>query len=283
GEVSAAHAGPLHRLGNALCSDNTLQAAARFRLFARKSQDVESVQEVGGLYWQRVTLILELLQHKKKLKSPQILIPSLFNLLSRCLEPKSPEQENMEYTKQLILSCLLNICQKLSPDGGRIPKDILDAEKFNVELIVQCIRLSEMPQTHHQALLLLGTAAGIFPDKVLHNIMSIFTFMGANVMRLDDSYSFQVISKTVKMVIPALIQSDHGDSKEVTRNVEVLAVKIISVFVDALPHVPEHRRLPILVQLVDTLGADKFLWVLLALLFEQYVTKTVLVATCGEK
>lgn len=36
--------------------------------------------------------------------------------------------------------------------------------------------------------------------------MSIFTFMGANVMRLDDTYSFQVISKTVKMVIPALIQ-----------------------------------------------------------------------------
>lgn len=41
--------------------------------------------------------------------------------------------------------------------------DIVDEEKFNVELIVQCIRLSEMPQTHHQALLLLGTVAGIFP------------------------------------------------------------------------------------------------------------------------
>lgn len=46
----------------------------------------------------------------------------------------------------------------------------------------------------------------LFQDKVLHNIMSIFTFMGANVMRLDDTYSFQVINKTVKMVIPALIQ-----------------------------------------------------------------------------
>lgn len=45
-----------------------------------------------------------------------------------------------------------------------------------------------------------------FQDKVLHNIMSIFTFMGANVMRLDDTYSFQVINKTVKMVIPALMQ-----------------------------------------------------------------------------
>ncbi|XP_059119394.1 HEAT repeat-containing protein 1 [Peromyscus eremicus] len=261
----------------------TIQQTRRQKMQQKKSQDVESVQEVEGPYWQRVTLILELLQHKKKLKGPQILIPTLFNLLSRCLEPLSSEQGNVEYTKQLILSCLLNICQKLSPDGGRIPKEVVDEEKFNVELIVQCIRLSEMPQTHHHALLLLGTVAGIFPDKVLHNIMSIFTFMGANVMRLDDAYSFQVISKTVKMVIPALIQSDTGDSIEVTRNVEEIVVKIIGVFVDALPHVPEHRRLPILVQLVDTIGAEKYLWILLALLFEQYVTKTVLAAAYGEK
>ncbi|XP_034365745.1 HEAT repeat-containing protein 1 [Arvicanthis niloticus] len=261
----------------------TIQQTRRQKMQQKKSQDVESVQEMEGPYWQRVTLILELLQHKKKLKCPQTLIPTLFSLLSRCLEPLSSEQGNMEYTKQLILSCLLNICQKLSPDGGRIPKDVVDEEKFNVELIVQCIRLSEMPQTHHHALLLLGTVAGIFPDKVLHNIMSIFTFMGANVMRLDDAYSFQVISKTVTMVIPALIQSDNGDSIEVTRNVEEIVVKIIGVFVDALPHVPEHRRLPILVQLVNTLGAEKFLWILLVLLFEQYVTKTVLVAAYGEK
>ncbi|XP_059533364.1 HEAT repeat-containing protein 1 isoform X1 [Myotis daubentonii] len=261
----------------------TIQQTRRQKMQQKKSQDLESVQDVGGSYWQRVTLILELLQHKKKLKSPQILIPTLFNLLSRCLEPLPLEQGNMEYTKQLILSCLLNICQKLSPDGGKIPKDVLDEEKFNVELIVQCIRVSEMPQTHHHALLLLGTVAGIFPDKVLHNIMSIFTFMGANVMRLDDTYSFQVINKTVKMVIPALIQSDGGDSVEVTRNVEAIVVKITGVFVDALPHVPEHRRLPVLVQLVDTLGAARFLWVLLVLLFEQYITKTALAAACGEK
>lgn len=42
-------------------------------------------------------------------------------------------------------------------------------------------------------------------EKVLHNIMPIFTFMGANIMRLDDAYSFQIINRTVQMVIPALI------------------------------------------------------------------------------
>ncbi len=40
----------------------------------------------------------------------------------------------------------------------------------------------------------------------MHNIMPIFTFMGANIMRQDDQYSFQVITKTIDTVIPALIQ-----------------------------------------------------------------------------
>ncbi|KAM6323789.1 HEAT repeat-containing protein 1 [Aegotheles albertisi] len=249
----------------------------------RKPQDAELAPETSHFSWQRVMLILELLQHKKKLRRPQALVPALFNLLSRCLEPTASEEENMEYTKQLILSCLLNICQKLSSNGSRVPADILDKEKFNVELIVQCIRVSKMPQTHHHALLLLGAVAGMFPDKVLHNIMPIFTFMGANVLRLDDTYTFQVINKTVQMVIPALIQAEDSDLSESSGSVEEVVIKIIRVFVDALPHVPEHRRLPILAQLITTVGGEKFLWVLLVLLFEQYVTKTVTATSSTDK
>nr|XP_033791447.1 HEAT repeat-containing protein 1 [Geotrypetes seraphini] len=250
----------------------------------RKLQDLESTGEGGGsVNWQRVTLILELLQHKKKLLCPQLLVPTLFNLLSRCLEPAPEEQGSLEYTKQLILSCLLNICQKLSPDGSRIPADVLDEERFNVELVVQCVRGSDVPQTNHHALMLLGTAATIFPDKVLHNIMPIFTFMGANIMRLDDMYSFHVISRTMLTVIPALIQADSGDSADTTDYVENVVSKIIHVFVDAMPHVPEHRRVPILAQLVSTVGGERFLWILLVLLFEQHVTRTVTAVSNGEK
>uniref|UniRef100_A0A6Q2YKF7 HEAT repeat-containing protein 1 n=1 Tax=Esox lucius TaxID=8010 RepID=A0A6Q2YKF7_ESOLU len=227
----------------------------------------------GTVSWQRATLILELLQHKKKLKRPQMLVPALFSLLSRSLETSSVEQSNLEYTKQLILSCLLNVCQKVSPDGG--PVNVLDEDKFNVELVVQCVRVSDLPQTHHQALLLLGSLAGIFPEKVLHNIMPIFTFMGANIMRLDDSYSFQVINKTVQTVIPALIKaSERDDSDESATHMEAVVTRIILVFTDALPHVPEHRRLPILSQLMATLGPARFLWVLLLLLFKQHANQT---------
>lgn len=45
------------------------------------------------------------------------------------------------------------------------------------------------------------------------------------------------------------------------------------MFADALPHVPEHRQLPILTQLVTTLGPAHFLWVLMLLLFKLHTTQ----------
>ncbi|XP_051959284.1 HEAT repeat-containing protein 1 [Xyrauchen texanus] len=262
----------------------TVQQARRSKLQQRKTKETcVAGPEDSSVSWPRVTLILELLQHKKKLKRAQCLVPALFNLLSRCLEPAAAEQENLEYTKQLLLGCCLNICQKLSPDGGPISKDVLEEDKFNVELVVQCVRTSDMPQTHHHALLLLGALAEIFPEKVLHNIMPIFTFMGANIMRLDDTYSFQVINKTVRAVIPALIKAHKGGCVQSEGYMETVVTHIIHVFVDALPHVPEHRRLPILSQLLGTLDPSHFLWVLMLLLFKQHVTQTSVNATGAEK
>ncbi|KAI3365131.1 hypothetical protein L3Q82_010114, partial [Scortum barcoo] len=260
----------------------TVQQTRRSKMSTRKAQEGGDVAPEGGaVSWQRVTLILELLQHKKKLKRAQMLVPVLFSLLARSLEPCSDGQTNMEYTKQLLLSCLLNVCHKMSPEGGAVGPGVLDEDKFNVELVVQCIRASDMPQTHHHALLLLGTAAAIFPEKVLHNIMPIFTFMGANIMRLDDAYSFRVIDKTVQMVIPALIQAQQLSDGSSPTHVVAVVTRIMHVFADALPHVPDHRRLPILAQLVTTLGPTRFLWVLMLLLFKLHATQTA--STASEK
>lgn len=59
--------------------------------------------------------------------------------------------------------------------------------------------------------------------------------------------------------------------------------KIMHVFTDALPHVPEHRRLPILSQLVTTLGPARFLWVLMLLMFKQHATQTAVTTTTTDK
>ena len=187
-----------------------------------------------------------------------------FFFLSRCLEVEESLRVQLEYTQQLLLSSLLHICSYLTTLGLDTARglqinntifswgiiiiienihhaDLLVESQFNMELVVQCIRLSQNPQTHHHALLLLSTAATIFPvsfslplslsslpflslplvvhansllsahttsyakNRVLHNIMPIFTFMGAHLLHQDDQYSFQVITKTIDTVIPPLI------------------------------------------------------------------------------
>lgn len=47
-------------------------------------------------------------------------------------------------------------------------------------------------------------------DVVMHNMMSIFTFMGTSLLRRDDSYSFQVIHQTIQSIVPTLIKVSHA-------------------------------------------------------------------------
>lgn len=63
-------------------------------------------------------------------------------------------------------------------------------------------------------------------------------------------------------------------SDDSSSHVDAVVTRIIHVFADALPHVPEHRRLPVLVQLVMTLGPARFLWVLMLLQFKLHATHT---------
>ncbi|KAJ7330602.1 HEAT repeat-containing protein 1 [Desmophyllum pertusum] len=225
----------------------------------------------------RVTVILELLQHKINIEEPHRLLPTLFATLSRCVE-LDHSQTTSEYIMQLVFSLINNICHKLSPNNSSAPAELVAEDQFDVELIVQCIRSSESPQTHNQALLLLATAAKLFPEKVLHNVMSIFTFMGASVVRQDDSYSFEVITKTLDTVFPALIQA--GEKQQLpqqTRKDSVslndIVAMLIRVFVDASPHIPEHRQLPLFTHLISTIGSTQFLHVALILLLEKHVVQ----------
>lgn len=68
-------------------------------------------------------------------------------------------------------------------------------------------------------------------------------------------------------------QQLSGDSSSPC--VDIVVTKIMHVFADALPHVPAHRRVPVLAQLVSLLGPAHYLWVLMALLFKLHATQAV--------
>jgi hypothetical protein len=180
------------------------------------------------------------------------LVPRIVVLLDGLLNFPIESFSNVEYCKQLVLLVLESII-KDSPEASEISEDL-----FRVDLIVQCIRITDNPQTHNAALLLLATIGKVHSEIVLVNIMPVFTFMGANILRQDDNYSFHVVQKTLETIIPALLRGDEDPL--------VYVKKVLQVFVNALEHVPSHRRLKLFTILAQTIGAQEYLGTLLVLL-----------------
>ncbi|XP_071850119.1 HEAT repeat-containing protein 1-like isoform X2 [Apostichopus japonicus] len=256
-----------------------LHDAKEARRRKQQKKTDQKAAEVSGKSWQRATFILELLSQKKlhKMENASKLVPELFSLLALCLEADS-QLDSLEYIKQLLLTLLHTICENMtsrSADEAAVNLGNLSEEQFNVELVVQCVRTSDNPQTHNHALLVLNVAAQLFPEHLLHNIMSIFTFMGANVLRQDDGYSFQVINKTLQTVIPALLKASNEGAlpQSLGTNVHKIVFMIIRIFVDAFPHIPDHRKLPLFTQLIETVNAEQYLWSCIVLLVESVALK----------
>ncbi|XP_049285458.1 HEAT repeat-containing protein 1 [Anopheles funestus] len=231
-----------------------------------------SERVLSSTVWKCGVTLLEHLQNKKKLENAHLLVPKLFECLKYCLDFE--EQSAVEYVKQIVLSLLLYCIQKveqLANDKQGDASPFANATSvFKVEQIVQCIRGTQNPQTHHHALLLLAHVARYVPDQVLHNMMEIFTFVGSSIVRQDDAYSFQIISKIIETIIPTIALA--GTAGTITSKMEQI-IPIMKIFTDIILDVPEHRRILLYVKLLQTLGANEYLWVFLGVLIESDVMK----------
>lgn len=216
---------------------------------------VPTVEVLDTPTWKKGVCLLEFIQNKKKIRNAQVLLPVLFDIVKKCLDFE--EQAVVEYPKQLALALILLICSKLDY------KEFSEKD-FNIELVIQCIRASQNPQTHYHALLVLTHAAKIVPSNVLQHVMTVFTFVGSTLVRHDDAYSFEIISKIVNTIIPVLI-----DQKKTTTISEVLRV-----FVDALLDVPEHRRISLYNQLLNHVNAKENFYLFLVFLLEAEIFQT---------
>ncbi|KAF6215132.1 hypothetical protein GE061_009882 [Apolygus lucorum] len=229
----------------------------------RSNTKVPQLEVLETPEWKRGVCLLEMIQSKKKVSNVHILLPTLFAILKRSLQFE--HQNAVEYHKQLLLSTILFCCEKLTESGCTS----LKPDSLHVDLVVDCVRASHNPQTHHHALLALTYLAKIIPEQILHNIMAIFTFIGSSVLRQDDAYSFQIISQIIDTVVPVLLK---GGKKT---DYEVNIASVLRVFVSAFLDIPEHRRLPLLYKLMVTLNDGEHLWIFLALVFESHVTRPI--------
>jgi U3 small nucleolar RNA-associated protein 10 len=131
---------------------------------------------------------------------------------------------------------------------------------------------STNPRTSQRALLVASELARLIPEGVLHNVMPIFTFMGASDFQRDDAYSFGVVEKvsTPTPTISAVAHAgDRGETGEtlisVTQTVERIvpvmtrslkdksadelglykeSAGFLGIFTDMVGRLPKHRTLP---------------------------------------
>ncbi|KAK3840885.1 MAG: hypothetical protein J3R72DRAFT_169855 [Linnemannia gamsii] len=215
----------------------------------------------------RLVSVLELLESKDVADSNKLIMP-LFEILSTIMNSDLLNTPvSIEYINQLLLSCLTTYISQADEKGTEIDESIL-----RVDLVVNCIRNTGNPQTHNQSLLLMAAIASICPEKVLHNIMPVFTFMGANVLRQDDNYSFHVIQQTLEKIIPPLVAA-HRRHSDAGLALVFQVRPVIKVFVDALFHIPKHRRLRLFSILIATLGEEEFLHVVISMMVEKYTER----------
>ncbi|KAG6868785.1 hypothetical protein C0993_010712 [Termitomyces sp. T159_Od127] len=164
------------------------------------------------------------------------------------------------------MSAIENAASKVKEAPNLAPSVI------RLEILVELIRVSDNPQTFHQALLLMANLARLAPDSVLHHVMPVFTFMGSNVFHRDDTYSFKVVQQTVDSIVPVMVASLRRAHSQ-TLDLYIGSRDFLKVFTDAANHIPRHRRTNFFAHLVDVLGSEDFLAPVCMLLVEKVANK----------
>ena len=208
-----------------------------------------------------VTFVLQLIDSSDPGNHPELLA-GLFNVLAELQHFKAQVASELAYLQGLVLGSLLAILKAFKSN----PSMKLDRSAVRADLLVDCVQKTASPQVQNAALLLIASLADTAPELVLHSVMPIFTFMGSSVLRQNDEYSAHVISQTIREVIPPLILSLRKDKG----NPVTGAAELLLSFVAAFEHVPPHRRNGLFTSLVQTLGAEEFLFALLAMLVDKY-------------
>nr|XP_043631361.1 uncharacterized protein At3g06530 isoform X2 [Erigeron canadensis] len=145
-----------------------------------------------------------------------------------------------------------------------ITLDILEAriiESFDIKLLVCCARSTDDAATRNHVFSLLSAVAKVVPDIILDHILDILAVMCESAVTQFDGHSKKVFEDLISTMVP------HWLSK--TKNQE----ELLQIFLNILPDISQHRRLPIVVHLLRTLGESGGLASIFVLLFRSLASK----------
>jgi len=208
-----------------------------------------------------ITLVLELVDDTKAERHPDLL-KGLFEVMSDLQHCQSKAKATTDYLLVLIIDSVLAIVKGAeSSTGLGISHSVI-----RTDVLIDCVKTTTSPQVRNTALLLVSALATVAPESVLHSVMPVFTFMGANLLRRDDDFSAHVVKQTMESVIPRLVQSLHKRKDGPFIGVSELLLS----FAAAYEHIPTQRRFDLFTSLVDKVGSSEHLFALLAILMDKY-------------
>lgn len=229
----------------------------------QKNMAREDINNMAATHLRRLSIILDvlenLLRHSTKIADSELL-KTLFKILTDLDYLGNDGKLPILYAQETLASCML-LCVMGMKETYKKGSNI-DSNSIRADLIVNSIRHSQSPQVQNRLLLVIAELASLAPEIILHSVMPIFTFMGAHTVRQDDEFSSSALQQTISKVVPAITKASGSLSNEIEF--------LLTSFVAAFHHIPRHRRVKLFVSLVDTLGHENSLHVILYLIGYQY-------------
>lgn len=231
---------------------------------AEQTRETENASDDVDARLAHITGIFEVLDsNTAEWTNVQNVVPTIFAFASLLLDIKSNVKAAVDYSTQIVLAVLDRCIAHCYTNNIE-----LSARTLRVQVIVDTIRSSSNPQTHAVSLTVLSTISRIDAGNVLANAMPIFTFMEANILRQDDAYSVSVVRAMLRAILPPLVEQLRADGG--AEQYVVQSLPIIKIFVDALLHIPPHRRSTLFELLLSLFGAGDTLHAFVSLILERY-------------
>ena len=163
-----------------------------------------------GTTIQQIMFVLELIVDARTEQHPELL-GGLFQIMCDLQRSQSHPVIAIGYLQNLAIEGMLAIVRRadvrtrqyydskdptINADFGQAPTGLkIHYASVRSDILIDCIMTTKYPQVRNSALLLVSALANITPELILHSIMPIFTFMGANVLRQDDDFSAYVVKQ----------------------------------------------------------------------------------------
>uniref|UniRef100_A0A7N0TKI1 BP28 C-terminal domain-containing protein n=2 Tax=Kalanchoe fedtschenkoi TaxID=63787 RepID=A0A7N0TKI1_KALFE len=223
-----------------------------------------------------ISSLFDIILLKKDMESRESLLGSLFLLLrklfsrewmlevvgsdAKLIDASSGVFQNsnssLAYIQQTLLLIMEEICVTLTTP---VKDEMLNM--IDVELLVECAHSLTDTVTRNHVFSVISSITRICPDKILQHMLMIVKAVGESTVTQVDKYSQHVFEGLMSTIIPCWLSKGNDCDG------------LLEIFVDVLPEVTEHRRLPVIVNILRILGESDSLASLLVLLFHSLIVR----------